>query len=159
MRIGHGFDAHQFGDGNHIIIGGVKIEHTHSIIAYSDGDVLVHAICDALIGAAGKGDIGHKFPDTDPNNKNIKSSSLLQQVLSDLADLGFQICNIDSTVITEAPRISPHIKKIKMKLAELLNLNADQINIKATTTEKMGYIGRGEGIAAHAVVLLKNKND
>tara|TARA_B100000676_G_C17617269_1_gene599825 strand:- start:71 stop:550 length:480 start_codon:yes stop_codon:yes gene_type:complete len=159
MRIGHGFDAHQFGIGDHIIIGGIKIPHSHSVVAYSDGDILIHAICDALLGALGLGDIGNKFPDTSPDNKDIDSSLLLKQVMLDVSNKKFMICNVDSTVITEAPKLSSHMDEIRRNLASLLGIEINQLNIKATTTEKMGYVGRKEGIAAHAVVLLTEVDD
>jgi 2-C-methyl-D-erythritol 2,4-cyclodiphosphate synthase len=154
MRIGHGFDAHRFCEGDQIVIGGVRIPHTQGILAHSDGDVLIHAICDALLGALGLGDIGRHFPDTHDAFKNIDSAWLLNQVMQKVSDRNFQVANLDSTVILQAPKLAPHMDAMRQKLADLLLVNPEQVNIKATTTEKMGYTGRGEGIAAHAVALL-----
>ncbi len=154
MRIGHGFDAHRFGEGDQIVIGGVRIPHTQGILAHSDGDVLIHAICDALLGALGLGDIGRHFPDTHDAFKNIDSTLLLNQVMQKISDRNFQVANLDATVILQAPKLAPHMEAMRQKLADLLLVNPEQVNIKATTTEKMGYTGRGEGIAAHAVALL-----
>ncbi len=154
MRIGHGFDAHRFGEGDQIVIGGVRIPHTQGILAHSDGDVLIHAICDALLGALGLGDIGRHFPDTHDAFKNIDSALLLNQVMQKVSDRNFQVANLDATVILQAPKLAPHMDAMRHKLADLLLVNPEQVNIKATTTEKMGYTGRGEGIAAHAVALL-----
>ncbi len=154
MRIGHGFDAHRFGEGDQIVIGGVRIPHTQGILAHSDGDVLIHAICDALLGALGLGDIGRHFPDTHDAFKNIDSALLLNQVMQKVSDRNFQVANLDATVILQAPKLAPHMEAMRHKLADLLLVNPEQVNIKATTTEKMGYTGRGEGIAAHAVILL-----
>lgn len=154
MRIGHGFDAHRFCEGDEVIIGGVTIPHTHAMLAHSDGDVLIHAICDAMLGALGLGDIGRHFPDTDDTFKNIDSTLLLQQVMQQVSTHGFQVANLDSTVIAQAPKLAPHIDRMREILADLLQISPQQVNVKATTTEKMGYTGRREGIAAHAVVLL-----
>lgn len=154
MRIGHGFDAHRFCEGDHIVIGGVRIPHSQAMLAHSDGDVLIHAICDALLGALGLGDIGRHFPDTDPAFKNIDSTLLLERVMDEVARAGLVVGNLDSTVIAQAPRLGPHIDAMRQRLAELLRVSEGQVNVKATTTEKMGYAGRGEGISAHAVVLL-----
>ena len=154
MRIGHGYDVHKFTANRPLIIGGVTIPHTHGLEAHSDGDVLIHAICDALLGAAGLWDIGHHFPDTDEAFKNIDSRLLLKHVVKDLAELGWQVSNIDSTVIAQKPKLAPFIPEMRRLLAEDLAVNVDAINVKATTTEKLGFAGREEGIAAHAVVLL-----
>lgn len=154
MRIGHGYDVHKFAEGRDLIIGGVTIPHTHGLEAHSDGDVLIHAICDALLGAAGLWDIGHHFPDTDEAFKNIDSRLLLKHVISDLSDRGWRVNNIDSTVIAQAPKLAPFIPDMRTLLAEDLAVEYDAINVKATTTEKLGFVGREEGIAAHAVVLL-----
>ena len=155
MRIGHGYDVHKFSEGRDLIIGGVTIPHTHGLEAHSDGDVLIHAICDALLGAAGLWDIGHHFPDTDVEFKNIDSRLLLKRVISDLSDRGWRVNNIDSTVIAQEPKLAPFIPKMRKLLAEDLAIEYDALNVKATTTEKLGFAGRKEGIAAHAVVLLK----
>lgn len=158
MRIGHGFDVHRFAENRPLIIGGVTIPHTHGLAAHSDGDVLIHAVCDALLGAAGLWDIGHHFPDTDDAFKNIDSRVLLRKVMSDLAERGWAVNNIDATVVAQAPKLAPYIPQMKSLLAEDMNADEDVVNIKATTTEKLGYTGRKEGIAAHAVVLLKKAN-
>ncbi len=159
MRIGHGFDAHRFCEGDHVVIGGVRIPHTHAMLAHSDGDVLIHAICDALLGALGLGDIGRHFPDTDPAYAGIDSARLLQRVMASVRDGGWRLGNLDATVIAQAPRLGPHIEAMRRRLAELLEAAPEQVNIKATTTERMGYTGRGEGISAHAVVLLQEAAD
>jgi len=155
MRIGHGFDAHRFGEGDSITIGGVAIPHTQGLIAHSDGDVLIHAICDAILGAMALGDIGKHFPDNDPAFKNIDSAELLKSVMQSASDKGYKVGNLDCTVIAQAPRLGAHIPAMQTKLSMLLNVEADAVNVKATTTEKMGYTGRGEGISAHAVVLMQ----
>ncbi len=154
MRIGHGYDVHKFTQGREIILGGVAIPHTHSLEAHSDGDVLIHAICDALLGAAGLWDIGHHFPDTDESFNNIDSRILLRKVISDLSDRGWQVNNIDSTVVAQAPKMANFIPAMRDLLAQDLAVSSDAINIKATTTEKLGFTGRQEGIAAHAVALI-----
>lgn len=154
MRIGHGFDAHRFCEGQHVVIGGVRIAHTQGLLAHSDGDVLMHAICDALLGALALGDIGRHFPDTDPALKGVDSGVLLAEVMRQVAAHRFRVGNLDATVIAQAPRMGPHIEAMCRRLSQLLGVARDQVNVKATTTEKMGYTGRGEGISAHAVVLL-----
>lgn len=154
MRIGHGFDAHRFGEGDHVIIGGVRIAHDRGLVAHSDGDVLIHAVCDALLGAAGLGDIGRHFPDTDAAFKDIDSRVLLRRVREALAHRGLKVENLDCTVVAQTPRLGPHIEAMCSKLAADIGVVPSAVNVKATTTEKMGYIGRGEGMAAHAVVLL-----
>ncbi|KKN57149.1 hypothetical protein LCGC14_0565240 [marine sediment metagenome] len=158
MRIGHGYDVHKFAENRPLIIGGETIPHTHGLDAHSDGDVLIHAICDALLGAAGLWDIGHHFPDTDASFKNIDSRILLRRVINDLAERGWQVSNIDSTIAAQAPKLAPFIPAMRAKLAEDLAVGIDAINVKATTTEKLGFVGREEGIAAHAVVLIKKKD-
>lgn len=155
MRIGHGFDVHRFAENRPLIIGGVTIPHSHGLEAHSDGDVLIHAICDALLGAAGLWDIGHHFPDNDEAFKNINSRVLLRRVMDDLSARGWAVNNIDATVVAQAPKLAPFIPEMKSLLAADLAISEDELNIKATTTEKLGYTGRKEGIAAHAVVLLK----
>ncbi|WP_456416153.1 2-C-methyl-D-erythritol 2,4-cyclodiphosphate synthase [Thiolapillus sp.] len=154
MRIGHGYDAHRFGPGDLVLLGGVAIPHEQGLIAHSDGDVLIHALCDALLGAAGLGDIGRHFPDTDPAFEGIDSRVLLRKVVEELRQRGFRAGNVDATVIAQRPRLGAHIPAMQERLAEDLGIGVSQVNIKATTTEKMGFTGRGEGIAAHAVVLL-----
>ena len=154
MRIGHGFDAHRFGAGDHVVIGGVRIAHDQGLVAHSDGDVLIHALCDALLGAAGLGDIGRHFPDTDAAYRDIDSRILLRRVVASLHEHGWRAGNVDCTVVAQAPRMGPHIDSMCANLADDLQVEVGQVNVKATTTEKMGYTGRGEGIAAHAVALL-----
>jgi len=154
MRIGHGYDVHKFCDDSPLVLGGVNVPHSHGLEAHSDGDVLIHAICDALLGAAGLWDIGHHFPDTSDEFKDIDSRILLRRVVLDLAERGWSIGNIDSTVIAQAPKLAPYIPLMRELLADDLDIDVDAINIKATTTEKLGFAGRKEGVAAHAVVLL-----
>jgi 2-C-methyl-D-erythritol 2,4-cyclodiphosphate synthase len=158
MRIGHGYDVHKFGGDSPLIIGGVTVPYHQGLMAHSDGDVLIHALCDALLGAAGLWDIGHHFPDTDDDFKGIDSRILLRRVVLDLDQRGWEINNIDSTVVAEAPKMAPYIPLMKELLADDLAINVDAVNIKATTTEKLGFVGRKEGIAAYAVVLLVKKN-
>ncbi len=155
MRIGHGYDVHRFAENRPLIIGGVTIPHSHGLEAHSDGDVLIHAISDALLGAAGLWDIGHHFPDTDEAFKNIDSRLLLRRVMADLFERGWLVNNIDATVIAQAPKLAPFIPEMKTLLASDMAVSEGEINIKATTTEKLGFTGRKEGIAAHAVVLLR----
>jgi 2-C-methyl-D-erythritol 2,4-cyclodiphosphate synthase len=154
MRIGHGYDVHQLVDGRALIIGGVTIPHPKGLLGHSDADVLIHAICDACLGAAGLGDIGRHFPDDDAQYKNIDSRKLLRQVKAAIAGKGWKIANIDSTIVAQAPRVSPHLSQMIANISADLGIPAENINIKATTTEKLGFAGREEGIAAHAVVLL-----
>ena len=154
MRIGHGFDVHAFGPGEFITLGGVRIPHTHGLIAHSDGDVLLHALCDALLGAAGLGDIGQHFPDSNAEFKDIDSRILLRQVAVLLQEQGLTVGNADATIIAQAPKMAPHIPAMREHIAADLAITPDRINVKATTTERLGYVGRGEGIAVHAVALL-----
>ena len=154
MRIGHGYDVHRFCDGSGVIMGGVQIPHHQSLEAHSDGDVLIHALCDALLGAIGQGDIGRHFPDTDAANAGIDSRVLLRNVVRMVSDNGWVLVNMDATIIAQAPKMGPHIPAMISRLASDLQVSASQVNIKATTTEKLGFTGREEGIAAHAVVLL-----
>lgn len=154
MRIGQGYDVHAFGEGGHIIIGGVSIAHEQGLVAHSDGDVLIHALCDALLGAAALGDIGQHFADTDPNYSGADSRGLLREVVSLVTSKGYQLANADMTIIAQAPKMSPHIEQMINNLAEDMSCNIDQVNVKATTTEKLGFEGRKEGIACQAVVLL-----
>jgi 2-C-methyl-D-erythritol 2,4-cyclodiphosphate synthase len=157
FRIGHGFDVHRFKQGDHIMLGGVKIPHTHAFEAHSDGDVLIHSICDALLGAIAAGDIGQHFPDTDEAYKNIDSCVLLAKVNTMVAETGYKLGNLDVTVVAQAPRLAAFIQPIRKRLAAVLNTAVSQINVKATTTEKLGYPGREEGIAVHSVVLLAKR--
>lgn len=154
MRVGQGFDAHRFTEGDNIILGGVEIPHTHGIDAHSDGDVLLHAICDALLGAAGLGDIGKHFPDNDNAHKNRDSREFLRGIYGKIVGQGMKIENIDATVILQQPKINHYIQAMCTNIAEDLSVQSNVVNIKATTTENMGFTGRGEGIAAMAVVLL-----
>lgn len=154
MRIGHGYDVHPLVSGRELILGGVKIAHAKGLLGHSDADVLLHAICDACLGAAGLGDIGRHFPDSDPRYRGIDSRKLLRQVEALLDDRGWRVENVDSTVIAQAPRLAPHIPEIVGNIAADLGIEVDCVNVKATTTEKLGFAGREEGIAAHAVVLL-----
>lgn len=154
MRIGHGYDVHKFTSGDSIVLGGVTIPHSQSLEAHSDGDVLIHAICDALLGAAGLWDIGHHFPDTDDAFSNIDSRELLKQVVSDLAKQGWRVNNVDSTIIAQAPKLASFIPTMRQLLTDDLAITMDAVNVKATTTEKLGFTGREEGIAAHAVALI-----
>jgi 2-C-methyl-D-erythritol 2,4-cyclodiphosphate synthase len=154
MRIGHGYDVHKFTEGDSITLGGVVIPYAFGLEAHSDGDVLIHALCDALLGAAGLWDIGHHFPDSDDEFKNIDSRFLLRKVMQDLTRLGWKVNNIDSTIIAQQPRLTPFMPSMRGILAEDLAVDVDAVNVKATTTEKLGFAGRKEGIAAHAVVLL-----
>lgn len=154
FRIGHGYDAHRFGPGDHVVLGGVTIDHNQRLVAHSDGDVLIHAVCDALLGAAALGDIGRHFPDSDPAYRGIASRELLVQVVRQVVGKGYRPVNVDATVIAQAPRLAPHIETMRTRLAQDLDIDVETVNIKATTTEGMGFAGRGEGIAAHAVVLL-----
>lgn len=154
IRIGHGYDCHAFDSGDHLIIGGVKIPFHKGIRSHSDGDVLYHAVCDALLGAFALGDLGQHFPDTNPKYKNISSDKLLRQVWTMVNEKKYQIQNLDSTLITEQPKLSPHILQMRKNLAEILNLSVENISVKAKTNEKMDSIGKGEGIAAHVVVIV-----
>lgn len=153
-RIGHGFDVHRFKEGDSIILGGVKIPHIQAFEAHSDGDVLVHALCDALLGAIAACDIGTHFPDTDTAYRNIDSCVLLASVYQMITDAGYKLGNLDVTVIAQSPKLAPFIMPIRERLAAELDSSVDQISVKATTTEKLGYIGRQEGIAVHCVVML-----
>ncbi|MGB0750689.1 MAG: 2-C-methyl-D-erythritol 2,4-cyclodiphosphate synthase [Gammaproteobacteria bacterium] len=156
MRIGHGFDVHRFEDGDHIIIGGVRIAHTQALVAHSDGDVLIHALCDALLGAAALGDIGALFPDTDPAYAGADSRVLLREVVARLSALSLSIGNTDMTIVAQAPKMRPYIDAMRSNIAQDLKCDLSLVNVKATTTEGLGFAGRREGIAAHAVVLLKD---
>jgi 2-C-methyl-D-erythritol 2,4-cyclodiphosphate synthase len=154
MRIGQGFDVHQLVAGRKLIIGGVEISHDKGLLGHSDADVLLHAICDALLGAAALGDIGRHFADTDAKFKNIDSRILLREVLHLVRERGFRIANVDATIIAQEPKMAPHIFQMVENIASDLRIEKSAVNVKATTTEKLGLIGRGEGIAAQAVALL-----
>lgn len=155
MRIGQGFDVHALVAGRKLILGGVQIAHDTGLLGHSDADVLLHAICDALLGAAALGDIGMHFPDSDPQYKDIDSRELLRNVAALVRAKGYHIGNVDATIIAEAPRMAPHIPKMIENIANDLGINWAAVNVKATTTEKLGYTGRGEGIAAQAVCLIE----
>lgn len=154
MRIGHGYDVHRFTEGSFITLGGVQIPHKFGLLAHSDGDVVLHALADALLGAAALGDIGKHFPDTDASYKGADSRVLLRHVVSLLHGRGWKVGNVDATIIAQAPKMAPHIETMRERIAEDLQVELDQVNVKATTTEKLGFTGREEGIAVHAVALL-----
>lgn len=154
IRIGNGFDVHAFGPGDHVMLGGVRIAHDHGLIAHSDGDVLLHAICDALLGALALGDIGKHFPPGDPRWRGVDSRELLRQCYALIRAQGYRIGNLDSTVICERPKLAPHAETMRVRIAADLDCEPGQVSVKATTTERLGFTGRGEGIAAQAVVLL-----
>ena len=157
MRIGHGYDVHKFGGEGPIVIGGVSIDYEQGLLAHSDGDVLIHALCDALLGAAAMGDIGKHFPDTDDEWSGVDSRFLLRHVVGLLKERGYVLSNAEMTIIAQAPKMAPHIQTMREVLASDCGCAVDDINVKATTTEKLGFTGRKEGIAAHAVVLLRAK--
>ena len=157
MRVGHGYDVHRLKAGRKLIIGGVEVPHTTGLDGHSDADVLIHAVMDALIGAAAMGDIGKLFPDTDDAYLDIDSTVLLREVYHKLEATGYRICNIDSTIIAQRPKLAAFIPKMKERIAEVLCLDPDQVNVKATTEEHLGFTGAEEGIAAHAVCLIEKK--
>ena len=155
MRIGHGYDVHAFAAGDHIRLGGVDIPYSQGLAAHSDGDVLIHPVCDALLGAAALGDIGRHFPDSEVRYRDANSRVFLRDVIALLKQRGYVVVNVDNTVIAQAPKLAPHIHAMRKNLAEDLGLPIDCVNVKATTTEKLGFIGRKEGIAVHAVALIR----
>ncbi len=154
MRIGQGYDVHRFGPGDHIVLGGVKIAHRMGLVAHSDGDVLIHALCDALLGAAALGDIGRHFPDNDARFAGIDSRELLRSVVAKVQQQGYRLINADMTIVAQAPKMAPHIDAMVKNLAADCQVALGDINVKATTTEKLGFAGREEGIACYSVVLL-----
>jgi 2-C-methyl-D-erythritol 2,4-cyclodiphosphate synthase len=156
LRIGQGYDVHAFTTGTHVTLGGAKIPHTHGVLAHSDGDVLLHAICDALLGAAGLGDIGMHFPDTDPRWKGADSRAFVRHVRDLLKERDFVVVNVDSTVICEAPRLGKYREAMRTNIASDLGINITRVNIKATTSEKMGFVGRAEGLACQAIALIEH---
>lgn len=156
FRIGQGYDAHRFGPGEHVMLCGVAVPHHQGFIAHSDGDVAIHALCDALLGALALGDIGQHFPDTDDEYKGIDSSLLLSHVYRLVAGHGWCLGNADITIIAQAPKVLPYREQMQLRLADVMQVSPDKISVKATTTEKMGFEGRGEGIAAQVVVLLES---
>ena len=154
MRVGFGYDSHRFCEGDHIMVGGMKVPHHAAFVAHSDGDVLLHAVGDALLGAAALGDIGQHFPDTDSVYENADSAVLVRHILGLLTERSFIVHNIDATLIAEEPKFSPHMVEIRRSLADIVGLPVSQVSVKATTNEKMGSLGRSEGIAAHVVLLI-----
>jgi 2-C-methyl-D-erythritol 2,4-cyclodiphosphate synthase len=154
MRIGQGIDVHAFGPGDFVMLGGVRIPYTRGVVAHSDGDVILHALCDALLGATGQGDIGQHFKDTDPRWKGADSKGFVRHIMGMLRARNLRVGNADVTVLAEAPKVGPHRDEIRRQIAELLEVSTDNVNVKATTTERLGFLGRSEGIAAQAVVLL-----
>jgi 2-C-methyl-D-erythritol 2,4-cyclodiphosphate synthase len=158
FRIGFGYDVHPFADGRELILGGIKIDSNRGLKGHSDADVLLHSITDALLGSLALGDIGTHFPDTDPAFKGADSSLLLQKSYQMITDHGYVLVNADVTVVAESPKLNPYIKRIKKRISEILNCRDTQISIKATTSEKMGFVGREEGIAVHAIVLIEKKS-
>ena len=155
IRIGHGYDVHAFGEGDHLMIGGVRIPFEQGFRAHSDGDVLLHALCDALLGALALGDIGRHFPDTDPRFAGIDSRQLLNSVYTLVREKGYRLGNADLTILAQRPKMAPHIQSMRESIAGVLDVDIDRISVKATTTESLGFVGRREGIAAHAVCLLE----
>ena len=158
-RIGHGYDVHRFGEGEFIVLGGVKIPYHHGFIAHSDGDVLIHSLCDALLGSVAEGDIGQHFPDNEEKYKNIDSRLLLARCDEIIKQRNYAVGNIDVTIIAQTPKMSSYIQTMRQQLSEVLNISVSQINIKATTTEKLGFAGREEGIAVHTVVMVYANTD
>lgn len=154
IRVGFGYDVHKLEEGHNFYLGGIQIQHTKGAVGHSDADVLIHAICDALLGAASLRDIGHHFPDTDTTYKGIDSKELLKQVITLLKENGYTIGNIDSTISLQQPKINPHIPEMQKVLAQTMGIDSHAMSIKATTTEKLGFVGKEEGVAAHAVVLI-----
>ncbi|HSP58508.1 MAG TPA: 2-C-methyl-D-erythritol 2,4-cyclodiphosphate synthase [Halomonas sp.] len=154
IRIGHGFDVHRFGEGDRLMIGGVTLPFAHGFVPHSDGDVLLHAVCDALLGACALGDIGRHFPDTDPAWAGADSRVLLRRVMALVREAGYRVGNLDATVIAQAPKMAPHIAAMAANIAADVGVEVGAVNVKATTTERLGFTGRGEGIAAEAVALL-----
>lgn len=157
MRIGFGYDVHPFVSGRPLILGGIQIPYLFGLKGHSDADVLIHAICDALLGAIAEGDIGRHFPDTDPKYRDIKSTLLLKKVLSKVRDKGFHPINIDATIVAQKPKLSDNIPRMVKEIANVLEIEAESVNVKATTTEGLGFTGREEGIAAYAVALVEKK--
>ena len=154
LRIGHGFDVHAFGPGDHLVLGGVRVPHARGVLAHSDGDVVIHALCDAMLGALALGDIGRHFPPSDPQWKGADSRAFLRHCDALLRERGWRLGNADITVICERPKVGPHADAMRALLAHDMGVEADAVSVKATTTETLGFTGRGEGIAAHAVCLL-----
>ncbi|WP_417532268.1 2-C-methyl-D-erythritol 2,4-cyclodiphosphate synthase [Marinobacter lipolyticus] len=156
MRIGQGFDVHAFCEGSFVTLGGVRIPHSHGLKAHSDGDVLLHALADALLGAVALGDIGHLFPDTSDEWAGADSRDLLRRVMNRVAEEGFSVVNVDSTIIAQAPKMAPHVEAMRLNIADDLGIPANRVSVKATTSERLGFTGRGEGIACQAICLLES---
>jgi len=156
IRIGFGFDVHAFAEGRDLWLGGIKVDHPVGLLGHSDADVLIHAICDALLGAANLGDIGRHFPDTADAYKDIDSKIILRQTIKLIREAGYELCNIDSTIVAEEPKLSPYIPLMQKTLTDTMQVDANAISIKATTTERLGFTGRREGIAAYATALITN---
>ena len=159
IRIGHGYDVHALADGLRLVLGGVEIEHTKGCVAHSDGDVAIHAICDAMLGALALGDIGKLFPDSDQRYKGIDSKLLLKEVVRVVREKGYDVGNLDCTIAMQRPKLRPHIDTMRQRLAEVIGIDVDRVSVKATTTEQLGFEGREEGVSTTAVVLLKSLND
>ncbi len=159
IRIGHGYDVHRFGDGDHVVLCGVKLDYHRGLLAHSDGDVAIHALCDALLGALALGDIGQHFPDNDEAYRGADSAQLLQHCYRLIVERGYVLGNADITIAAQAPKLAPHILAMRRRLAEILGVEMQQLSVKATTTEKLGFVGREEGIAVDAVVLLERCNN
>lgn len=159
FRVGNGFDVHAFAEDRPLIIGGIEIPYEKGLIGHSDADVLLHTVADACLGAIGEGDIGRHFPDTDPNFKDADSAKLLQHVWKLVRNKGYKLVNIDCIIMAQKPKMAPHIEKMQERIAELLEASMEQVNVKATTTERLGFVGREEGIASQAVVLLQKENE
>jgi len=159
LRIGHGYDVHKFGGEGPIIIGGVEIDYAQGLLAHSDGDVVLHAICDALLGALALGDIGRHFPDTDAAYANADSRVLLRHVFALVQQKGYQLANLDVTIVAQSPKMAPHVAQMVSNIAQDLSATTEQVNVKATTTEKLGFTGRKEGIGCHCVALLEQVKD
>ena len=155
IRVGFGFDVHQLVEGRELWLGGILLEHTKGLMGHSDDDVLLHAVCDALLGAAGLWDIGHAFPDTDPAYEGISSLLMLSQVMEMLRGRGFRVCNVDATILAQQPKLAPYIPHMRRSLAGVMGVDENRINVKATTEEGLGFTGIGQGMAAHAVALLE----
>ncbi|MCG8477253.1 MAG: 2-C-methyl-D-erythritol 2,4-cyclodiphosphate synthase [Cytophagales bacterium] len=156
IRVGFGYDVHQLKEGEEFWLGGIKLEHTHGAVGHSDADVLIHVICDALLGAANLRDIGYHFSDQDPKYKGIDSKLLLKEVMLLIRKHGWEVGNIDSTICLQLPKVNPHIDRMKACLAEVMSVQENDISIKATTTEKLGFVGRAEGVSAYATVLIQH---
>ena len=159
MRVGFGYDVHALVEGRPLVLGGIKIPYLYGLQGHSDADVLLHAIIDALLGAVAEGDIGRHFPDTDPQYKNIRSTILLKKVLTKISEKGFHILNIDATILAQRPKLSDHIPRMVKEVADVLGIETGRVNVKATTSEGLGFAGRGEGIAAYAVALVEETKD